>query len=541
MQTSTTMLVELRARGVQFSRDSDLRLLHVIVPPWMREAALGLIADLAQRPEARGPWLVVDAESPPDCDPWRLRAQQLRDGYGTWQPRALDLQGPGWAPLPAEPAGSGLVVFVEQLGQVVLAAPPTGSTEIVVVLVPGPGPVTPSWDQLIRLLVGSGPLRSVRWVLVDVGVRSLSTDFAEEDYVLTVEPTVDATGATAASGGPGRGPSETGARAAGIVPPLRPRRGMAPMTIERDRVTEHAQSASNAMGDGDHGDAIEHQCRARDQANAEGDAKRTVAMELLLGGHLIAAGAPTQACSSYARAVTIAKDAGDLESSAIASLGLGSCRLATDDRPAAMVAFADAAACADEAGSTMLTIEACRLTGELALALGMEGHAVTFWSRAIRCGRADPLTASSGSVLRCAVALERLCKRRGLEVEAARVLDSAGAEAPRSDVVEPDPADAGEPAPGTEVLRGWTVAEREILVRSTRQVVEADATSLLTPAEIAALHGWEPLPPPRDHGTDTVVLMSSSGNISVEDTLAGETVWLDPKELERVRQGLGEP
>ncbi len=545
MQTSTDLLAALQVRGIRFLRDPSVRVLHAVIPPWMRAATPDIITGLAQRPEATGPLLVLNAEAHEDADHWRGWSGEIRERYVAWRGDPPDVAH-GWKALPESPIGSGLVGFAEQLGQLILARPSDGA-EVVVVLVVDPASPLVSGEQVLGLLINSPPLQPVRWIIVELGVSTLEVGAMVGGEIATVRSPPEGIEPPRVVPSLSEGTrSGRGAHPDGLALPRRPREPTArtpdPTARRSAAVARHALAGSDALGDGRADEAIEQQCCARDQAIEGLDVRSNVTMELVLGGHLLAAGAATQAESSYMRAVTIAKDGGDAALAVVAQLALGSSRLVRGDKPAALVALADAAASANQAESQMLTVEACRLTGDVALELGMEGQAVAFWCHAIKCGRADPAMASSPSVERCAHALESLCERCGLKEQATSLLEAPAAQgtsvaSSTSIAASVDIEAAGAPeSPGTVVLREWSEEEREILTRSSRAIVDQEATSLLTPDEIASLHGWTALPAPRQVPSRTVMLDAGSSVTIGEELLRGDTEWLDPDELKQLRE-----
>jgi hypothetical protein len=204
---------------------------------------------------------------------------------------------------------------------------------------------------------------------------------------------------------------------------------------------------------------VELQRQARDLCAAAGWRDVAVQMELVLGATLLGAGAGEPALESARRAVAAAKSQPRPELVPLAQLSLGSTLVARGDRPAAMLAYADAVVSAEQAGASTLMLEACRLTADTAVLLGMEAQAIAFWSRAVTLAEASPVHAALGSAGHCARAMALLCKRRGLHdaaqrhADAARRLDGIDVAALRKasePATEAVPAMVEEPGPAVE-------------------------------------------------------------------------------------------
>jgi hypothetical protein len=178
-------------------------------------------------------------------------------------------------------------------------------------------------------------------------------------------------------------------------------------------------------------------------------------------------------------------------------------------------------ASAERSGATALVIEACRLTADAAVLLGMEAQAIAFWSRAVKLAETEPLLGALGSAGHCARAMALLCKKRGLHEaaqrhwEAARQLEGidvaalrAASEAERVEAPAPSieppvpraeaPAAPVEPpafvpfAPSTPTApSGGPVAEPPSLA-----AIE-EGTADLSLEELAAIH-WQGMLPGRD-------------------------------------------
>lgn len=525
--TAIEWLVDLHDRGILFLRDQAYRVLHVVTPGWLREATLRVVRNLGNRVEARGPVLVIDAVDGDGADGWEARARQLRElaeaadggeGHGEKVAGAVE--------------GGGLLGFAEQLVAIAMARGQVGE-ELVVALAPGPVRARDRWEQAVGLLLGSELLRGVRWIFVEVDVGVRAWRGVPEGAVLVHGVGADGRAGSALEGGLGGGlVGGSGAGPVGMVPPPRAGRGQAIAGAgEKDReLARHVAAAAAAMGRQRADEAVEQQCRARDLAVKGQRVEQAVVMELVLAGYLLSAAAGTQAIASCERAVGLAKERGLEELTAIGLMTLGTCRMARGDMPGALVAFAGGAACADQSQSVPLAVEACRLTGEVALELGMEGQAVSFWARGIKRGQAagGGTGEIAGVVARCEVLLERLCRERGVAVPT--VCEGGVPEGMRG----PLPRPVQVYGVRTERLRGWTAPELRSLRESWRAVVDEETTGLLSADELAVIHGWKELPAPR---VAVVVPGGAHGLVSGE-TVAGGTELLDPEELAAIRRRL---
>lgn len=420
-------LVELHDQAIRFLRDGGQRLLHVITTAARRGAVLEVLRGLEHGPWAPGPVVVLEAGHGAADPGWATRADGLRRQHEARRV-AGEAAGERWPLLGLPPAEKGLSGFAEQLGQVVAATP--GERGWVVVLAPVHVKAAPQWSRAIAMLLRGSALGRVRWVVVDVGEPSLVDAIATEPELRRVRCVADdgaADGLAQVLAGIGAG--KPGARPAGVTAPPRPGKPPAPAedreAPQRRELAQLLLAAARAQREGNGASAVELQRRARDLCAAAGWRDVAVQMELVLGGYLLGAGAGEQALESTRRAVQAATTQPRAELVPIAQLALGSMLVARGDRPAAMLAYADAVTSAERAESTALVLEACRLTGDAAVLLGMEAQAIAFWSRAVRLAEAEPLQGALGSAGHCARAMALLCRKRGLHEVAQRHWDAA--------------------------------------------------------------------------------------------------------------------
>jgi tetratricopeptide (TPR) repeat protein len=456
-------LVELHDQAIRFLRDDGQRLLHVITTATRRGAVLAVLRGLEHGPWTPGPVVVLEAGHGAADPGWTARGELLRRQHGARRAAGAEA-GESWPLLgPSPPTEKGLAGFAEQLGQVVDATP--GGRGWVVVLAPVHVKAAPQWSRAIAMLLRGTALGRVRWVVVDVDQPTLVDAVAAEHELRRVrcmgEGGEGADGLAGMLAGIGGG--TPGARAAGVTAP--PRRGRPPAAADdrdapqRRELARLLLAAGQAQRAGQAASAVELQRQARDLCAAAGWRDAAVQMELVLGGYLLGAGAGEQAVESARRAVQAAAAQPRAELSAIGQLALGSMLVARGDRPAAMLAYAEAVASAERAGATALVLEACRLTGDAAVLLGMEAQAIAFWSRAVKLAEAEPLHGVLGSAGHCARAMALLCRKRGLQEaaqrhwEAARRLEGIDVEALRA---ASEPERATIPASRTKITASRT-------------------------------------------------------------------------------------
>jgi hypothetical protein len=421
-------IVELHDQATRFLRDERQRLLHVVTTAALRGAVLAVLRGLEHGPYAPGPVVVLDAGHGTGDPGWAARGEVLRRQHEERRERG-GAGGESWPVLGGPPAAQGLAGFAEQLGQVLAATP--GGRGWVLVLAPGHVKAAPQWSRAIAMLLRGSALGGVRWVVIDVEEPSLVDAVAPEAElrrVVCLPDDAEISAQLAARLG-GASTGAPGARGAGVTAPARAGQLPAPVhDPEAPRRRELARlllAAGEAQRARQGASAVELQRRARDLCVAAGWRDIAVQMELVLGGYLLGAGAGEQAVESARRAVEAAQAQPRMELLPLCQLSLGSTLVARGDRPGAMIAYADAVTSAERAGATMVMLEACRLTADAAVLMGMEAQAIAFWSRAVKLAEAEPLHGALGSAGHSARAMALLCRKRGLQEVAERYWEAA--------------------------------------------------------------------------------------------------------------------
>ncbi|MCX4240246.1 hypothetical protein [Paraliomyxa miuraensis] len=594
-------LVELHDQATRLWRDDRTRLLHVIVPATRRSAALELLRGLEHHPLAPGPVVILEQAHAVSDPGWDARRQALRQQHHERSTAAAD---EAWPLLPLEPPSRGLAGFAEQLAQLVQATPDQRGW--VVVLAPAHVKASAQWSRALAMLLRGSALGTVRWVVVDVDRPSLVEGVAEETERRRVELGADGGSALTELAASLTRPSTAGppgARAPGLEPPLRPTVVPPPPEdpdeSKRRTMAALVLGASDAQRKGDVAGAVERQRKAAALCEDAGWSELAIPLQLVLGGYLLAADAAEPALRTLRDAIEVASSMSTRpELLPLCQLALGSTLMARGDRPAAMLAYADATQSAERSGATTLVLEACRLTADTALLLGMEAQAIAFWSRAVSLAEAEPLAASTGSAGYSARAMALLCNKRGLHQASHRYWDAARrfdgldvgalreavaaepplAAEPTPVAVEPTPV-AIEPAPlpppsaiedGTAdlsleelaaihwqgmipsvdriglppptVVHQWTSAEQEAIRRATASVISDDSTGLLTREEVFALHGEAELPPAREANPAATAILERATAVAMlraSDPEADGTAWIDQEQLAAIRARLG--
>ncbi|MBL4685284.1 MAG: hypothetical protein JKY37_11890 [Nannocystaceae bacterium] len=429
-----------RMRG--FVRRQDCRLLHIVAPPELRRGVLQTVMAAEHGADNTASFVRFEQPYATQLPGWKLRSTNAREQHDARRDGAE----PPIAELPTAPdASDALVAFAQQVWQLLEFRPP--QTEgLVVVLAPKSVDGARTWAADVSRMVFGPSLSEVRFVVVDIGPATIDAvvlKLADAADTITLKVPENAAADALAqqlAGGGGAAPNN-------VTPPARPDVISGPMGDEAKRrvaIGEKVLAAALAMGTGDAVASVTAQREARDLCQAAGWREDAAQMELVLGGHLMAAGQPKAAESSFARALDSAREAELPNKVANAGFAVGAVRLATGQRHTALVAYAEAAVAAEQSGEPILAIEGNRLAGQAAADIKMEPQAITFFTRAVKLAEAaPPEVVSRTSAAQAARGLATICSKRRLHDRAAEL--TAQAERFETPVApkEPEP----EPAP----------------------------------------------------------------------------------------------
>lgn len=477
MQTVVDGLVELYDRGISFLRQPATRVLHAIAPGEMMTPVVRVISSLGLRPESRGPVLLLSQQAEASTDGsglWRVLVSQVREQFEEWM-EARNGHEHGWLTLPEAPTCGGLTGFAAQLGQLAMARPQE-EAEIIVVLAVG-RTLKGSNSLSVAPLIISPNLSPIRWILVDDDATSIDANVTADDGIVVVHLSSHGEYGELSS------MSHSFTRPVGRIrgarsPAMPPRKSSATMQLEASPevdagadIAHQVVLAAEARKKGDGIQGVELQCRVRDLCATQGDPQSSVTMEMLLGGYLLAEGAHAQAVSSFQRAFRLSEAADGDAPSAMAAFAVGMSMLQCGDACAALLAFADATALAEETDAPALAFSVGWLAGEMAARLGLEQHAASFWSRSIAAGKASNLVPK-------AVLREKELALSRLPASKQSLLDAELKGNPGRSGCDPSYAN------GTVQIALETMCDRHV------GELSATNTTLIAGAELALMHGW---------------------------------------------------
>ncbi|MEM6995838.1 MAG: hypothetical protein AAF721_35335 [Myxococcota bacterium] len=448
--------IEALADAVRgFVRRPECRLLHVVAPGPLRRGALQTVMAAEHAPENRSAFVRLDEPYATAAPAWTVRSaaareqhEQRRDGAESTVP---ELPEPPQDPNP-------LVAFAQQLWQL-LSCPPQHSGGLVVVLAPAQVEAPANWMRDVARLVEGPSLRGARFVVLDRDVSTVDALVAKlgpaAKTVAMRLPESAGTDALEASvaGNDGAGPS-------GVAPPARAEAHEEPapsrQAEQRTKIGAKIVAAAQAIGAGDAVASVTAQREARDLCRAAGFADDAAQMELVLGGHLMAAGQPQAAEASFASALAAAREAEAPDKVATAGFAVAAVRMAGGQRHTALVAYAEAAVAAEQSGEPMLAIEGNRLAGQAAADIKMEPQAITFFTRALKLAESAPAEVlPRTSAAQAARGLAAICRKRRLSARATELMDQAArfempSAPPAAEVpLEPDATAVGDFTPPT--------------------------------------------------------------------------------------------
>jgi len=532
MSAHAATLEPLIEELAMFVADPRCKLLHVRVGIELRRAAVDLVLAHEHRSDNPAPFVVFEQGHTAAVPGWLSRAGHARVQH---EQRRDGAEPPIPALPPAPRASDERVGFALQLRQLLAAAPP--HTEgLVVVLTPAVLEALAQWRDAVGIFVTASELADVRWIVVETERRTLDAlavslgDAARRVDVFVSQDAAAADYEQLVSGSTTPGPK-------GVTPPSRKDvAGPADAAgAQRAQLGTLVLSAALAASRSRSVEAIAAQTRARDVCEAAGWFDEAIAMEIVLGGYLVGAGAVRDAESSFLRAIEGARKHARPDKIATAGFGLGAARTIRGERHTALVAYAEAALAAEDSKSTLLAIEGSRLAGQAAADLGMEPQAITFFGRAVRLAEDSSEDVSRTSAAIAARSLAGVCRRRRLferatelDAQARRFASPDGAPdrevrpeppEPRIPMVAEAPESTGvltleeiarmhwggvtdAPSPPSEGSRSWTREEILTLQRAVDHSLDDRTSQILSRHELRALHGDSvqelPLAPPAD-------------------------------------------
>ncbi len=522
MSAHAATLEPLIEELAMFVGDPRCKLLHVRVGIGLRRAAVDLVLAHEHRSDNPSPFVVFEQGHTTAVPGWLSRAGHARVQH---EQRRDGAEPPIPALLPAPRASDERVGFALQLRQLLAAAPPR-TEGLVVVLAPAVLEALAQWRDAVGIYVTAGELADVRWIVVETERRTLDAlavslgDAARRVDVFVSQDAAAADFEQLVSGSTTPGPK-------GVTPPSRKDvAGPADAAgAQRAQLGTLVLSAALAASRSRSVEAIAAQTRARDVCESAGWFDEAIAMEIVLGGYLVGAGAVRDAESSFLRAIEGARKHARPDKIATAGFGLGAARTIRGERHTALVAYAEAALAAEDSKSTLLAIEGSRLAGQAAADLGMEPQAITFFGRAVRLAEDSTEDVSRTSAAIAARSLAGVCRRRRLferaselEAQARRFASPDGAperevrpEAPeppkpRIPMVAEAPEATGvltleeiarmhwggvadAPSPPSEGSRSWTRDEILSLQRAVDHSLDDRTSQILSRHELRALHG----------------------------------------------------
>ncbi len=383
LTTRVAGIESLVAAVAGFLRDEGCRVLHVLVDPEMRRAAIDVVMAQEFRPTNASPFVLVEQPHTRADAGWAARTAALRQQH---EARRVGHEST-IAALPVAPSGrDDRGTFALQLQQL-LQATPEHAEGLVVVLAPTQIEAEAELTGALDLLTGRSDLASIRWIAIEAdGDRLRAWIDAKRGRRVDMRRSpaaIDAEIAALVDDRPAAAPR-------GVVPPVRPDvpdRTPDADGLRRREIGRLSLQASLAASRGQGAQAVDAQRRARDLATEAGWTVDAITMEIALGSHLVGAGAMQEAEASFQRAIASANEHAMHDKAVTAGFGLAATRALRGQKHEALVAYADAAIAADKSGSRALVIEANRIAGQTALDLGLRAQASAFLEKA--AGLAD--------------------------------------------------------------------------------------------------------------------------------------------------------
>ncbi len=432
-----------------FVRTPATKLLHVEATPRMRKGSVEGVMAYERDPANTAPFYLFEQEHTRINPGWAQRTEHARAQHAH-RATLMEEQGESLAALPqAAASGSDQAAFAGAVLQLVQGQP-DGAHGVVVVLAPTTLEGAEDWRAGVQPLVMDPKLAAVRFVVVEAApgpTAALAEQLRDRGATVRVEPNQAAADRDVESmlenlvpGGPPPGASPA------VSAPPHPSAGPKPEPTAdsklRGAIAQKLIDSALAMKQGRSAAAVQSTREARDLSAAAGLHRDAINLELMLGGQLLAAGSPKQSEASFARAVKTAEEQGKDAQAATGQFSLGASKLTRKDKQGALVCYAEGTVAAERSGQPALAIEGGRLTGTLAAELGMQAQAIAFFTKAVKLaetvGPVAPLTSAGES----ARALAQMCRKRGLNEQAAKF--EAQADTFESVVVPEAPTALGE-------------------------------------------------------------------------------------------------
>lgn len=410
-----------------FVRTPATKLLHVETAVRMRKGCVEGVMAYERDPANTAPFYLFEQAHIGTSPGWSERAAHARAQHAHRAERMQE-QGESLSPMPeAAAAGTPQAQFagaVLQLAQ----HQPEGAHGVVVVLAPSTLEGPEAWHAGVQPLLMDPKLAAVRFVIIETPpgpTASIATQLRDRGARVVVAPNQAAEDRDVETmledfvpGGPPPGASPQ------VAAPPHPTAGPDPEPTAdaklRGAVAQKLIASALAMKQGRAAEAVQATREARDLSAAAGLHRDAINLELMLGGQLLGAGSPKQSEAAFARAVKTAGEQGKDGQVATGQFAMGASKLTRRDKQGALVCYAEGTVAAERSGQPALAIEGGRLTGTLAAELGMQAQAIAFYTKAVKlaevAGPVAPLTSAGES----ARALAQMCRKRGLNEQAAK-------------------------------------------------------------------------------------------------------------------------
>jgi hypothetical protein len=454
MSASTRPFLELEEELTFFVRAAEVRLFNIVTSSDDRAAVLAQVQIAEGNAYNRSPFAILEDADSDGEDGWFSRAERLRAIH---EERRAGLAEEGGALPELPPCGpfdDGLDRFSFTAAQILSAhahCPPLSGA--VAVLAPTQMADARRFEAGVRRLLETPGLDALRLIVIDAdapSVEGVLRDLGEErgmQATCRVDPAElrreqERRIARIAAASPSAplevqlgfaGPNVTppprpGKEAPQTVPPaagqaLGPAAALAgPLGAEVRRLV---YAGAHALQSGRGEEALRFQQAAATHCYDAGLEREGCLMELTLAAYLVQLELRHEAREVYTRAGARAERI-DPALAARAYLGLGAAWLLDRNTQDAANAYARAADLAEAAGEPLVTLEALRLAGQVALDAGASDAAIATWRRAVALAEGVPATqVAVSSAPTIARALAALLDRRGLHDSAVSLLQQA--------------------------------------------------------------------------------------------------------------------